>query len=156
MISPRFNAAESYYAEEWKRQIINAGGDENVAQQAVALAALNGLFDPIRALPVPATVESGETAPLESMYGEYTPVTVRATSGPSDTPALEQAEPVGYVRPHFKNQIGKVGLTTVYAEKHGRDGDVPVYAHPQPVDAESIKSAMIANAIARLLAGGAK
>lgn len=33
------------HAEEWKRQIINAGADENVAQQAVALAALNGLFD---------------------------------------------------------------------------------------------------------------
>lgn len=36
---------EKVHAEEWKRCIINAGGDENVAQQAVALAALNGLFD---------------------------------------------------------------------------------------------------------------
>ena len=36
---------EKHHAEEWKRQIINAGGDENVAQQAVALAALNGLFE---------------------------------------------------------------------------------------------------------------
>jgi hypothetical protein len=32
-------------AKDWERQIISAGGDENVAQQAVALAALNGLFD---------------------------------------------------------------------------------------------------------------
>lgn len=43
--------AERHHAEEWRRQIINAGGDENVAQQAVALAALNGLFDINRSLP---------------------------------------------------------------------------------------------------------
>lgn len=36
---------EKHHAEEWQRQIINAGGDENVAQQAVTLAALNGPFD---------------------------------------------------------------------------------------------------------------
>lgn len=36
---------EKHHAEAWRRQIIEAGGDENVAQQAVALAALNGLFD---------------------------------------------------------------------------------------------------------------
>lgn len=36
---------EKHHAEAWKRQIIQAGGDENVAQQAIALAALNGLFD---------------------------------------------------------------------------------------------------------------
>lgn len=41
---------ERQYAEEWKRCIINAGADENVAQQAVALAALNGLFDLHRTL----------------------------------------------------------------------------------------------------------
>jgi hypothetical protein len=34
------------HAKEWMRCILNAGGDENVAQQAVALAALNGLFEP--------------------------------------------------------------------------------------------------------------
>lgn len=32
-------------AEDWQRQIVNAGGDEGLAQRAVALAALNGLFD---------------------------------------------------------------------------------------------------------------
>ncbi|MET4210482.1 hypothetical protein [Bradyrhizobium sp. LA2.1] len=37
--------ARKHHADEWVRQIINAGGDENLAQQAVALAALNGLFD---------------------------------------------------------------------------------------------------------------
>lgn len=42
---------ERHHAEEWGRQIINAGGDENVAQQAVALAALNGLFDIYRSMP---------------------------------------------------------------------------------------------------------
>lgn len=36
---------EKRHAAEWKRCIITAGADENVAQQAVALAALNGLFD---------------------------------------------------------------------------------------------------------------
>lgn len=36
---------ERHHAEAWRRQIIEAGADENVAQQAVALAALNGLFD---------------------------------------------------------------------------------------------------------------
>jgi hypothetical protein len=45
-------AVRKAYAEEWKRQIINAGGDENIAQQAVALAALNGLFDNIAHSPV--------------------------------------------------------------------------------------------------------
>jgi hypothetical protein len=34
-----------HVAEEWKRQIINAGGDENLAEQAVTIAALNGMFD---------------------------------------------------------------------------------------------------------------
>ena len=33
------------YATDWQRQIINAGVDENIALQAVTLAALNGLFD---------------------------------------------------------------------------------------------------------------
>jgi hypothetical protein len=43
------------YSEEWRRQIINAGADENVAQQAVALAALNGLFDVLIGQPAPAS-----------------------------------------------------------------------------------------------------
>lgn len=39
------DSMEKQHAAEWKRCIISAGGDENVAQQAIALAALNGLFD---------------------------------------------------------------------------------------------------------------
>lgn len=38
------------HAAEWERQIISAGADKNVAQVAVALAGLNGLFDPHREL----------------------------------------------------------------------------------------------------------
>jgi hypothetical protein len=47
--------ARRQYAEDWKRQIINAGGDENIAQQTVALAALNGLFDHIAPAQLPAS-----------------------------------------------------------------------------------------------------
>jgi hypothetical protein len=36
---------EKEHAAAWERCIIDAGGDENVARQAVTLAALNGLFD---------------------------------------------------------------------------------------------------------------
>lgn len=41
---PAESVAE-HHAKEWVRCIRSAGGDENVAQQAITLAALNGLFD---------------------------------------------------------------------------------------------------------------
>lgn len=44
----KMNSPEKHHAAEWMRCIISAGGDENVAQQAIALAALNGLFDHFR------------------------------------------------------------------------------------------------------------
>jgi len=43
--SPETETLRRYHAELWRLQIISAGGDENVASQAIALAALNGLFD---------------------------------------------------------------------------------------------------------------
>lgn len=48
-------------AAEWKRQIISAGGDENVAQQAIALAGLNGLFDAHHMLEVSEAVNRAKT-----------------------------------------------------------------------------------------------
>lgn len=53
-------------ADEWRQQIISAGGDENVAQQAVALAALNGLFDVYKATPTPIA-DSSEAGTGETM-----------------------------------------------------------------------------------------
>jgi hypothetical protein len=40
------------HALAWHRQIVEAGGSESVAHQAVTLAALNGLFDHVNADPV--------------------------------------------------------------------------------------------------------
>lgn len=53
---------EKEHAAAWERCIVDAGGDENVAQQAVALAALNGLFDLHRDAQV-AVSSQNETKP---------------------------------------------------------------------------------------------
>jgi hypothetical protein len=44
--------AHKAHALAWHRQIVEAGGSESVAHQAVTLAALNGLFDHIKSDPV--------------------------------------------------------------------------------------------------------
>jgi hypothetical protein len=106
------------------------------------------IADKIRALPVPATVESGETA-LQSYIRTGQPLFQSKVEreeyersigyvGPSDTPALEQAEPVGYMRAHGLRALNGIGLTTIYNAKHKLEDDIAIYAHPQAVDAESL------------------
>jgi hypothetical protein len=120
----------SYTSGAWRRQIAAA----------------------IRALPVPATVESRETA-LQSYIRTGQPLFQSKVEreeyersigyvGPSDTPALEQAEPVAWLdmrnEPALDWTKRHVATNPKYVERNGRDNFQPLYAHPQAVDAEAI------------------
>lgn len=62
---------EKHHADEWRRTIVSAGADESIAQQAVAMAALNGLFDPHRDLAAQRDTRWAVNVLLETIAAKF-------------------------------------------------------------------------------------
>ena len=90
------------------------------------------------------TLRKGAT--VFSFFGEEAEIIAKALEQAAlplpSTPDDGKAEPVGYVRAHFAAALGGLGLTTVYAEKHKLEDDVPVYLNSSPASDGAIREAL--------------